>query len=76
MEQESVYARQSRACGSHLKPQLLTSDERHITYVDKQRNCKTYNLTDELVGCNSKIAKRLKYTMEILQQLVSAQKPL
>jgi polo-like kinase 1 len=54
---------------------LLTSDERHITYVDKQRNRKTYYLTDELVGSNSEIAKRLKYTKEILQQLVSGQKP-
>jgi len=53
---------------------LLTPDERHITYVDKQRNRKTYYLTDELVGYNSEIAKRLKYTKEILQQLVSGQK--
>jgi polo-like kinase 1 len=53
---------------------LLTPDERHITYVDKQKNRKTYYLTDELVGCNSEIAKRLKYTKEILQQLVTGQK--
>ena len=53
---------------------LLTPDERHITYVDKQKNRNTYYLTDELVGCNSEIAKRLKYTKEILQQLVTGQK--
>jgi polo-like kinase 1 len=53
---------------------LLTSDERHITYVDKNRNRNTYYLTDELVGCNPEIAKRLKYTKEILEQLVSGQK--
>ena len=53
---------------------LLTPDERHVTYVDKQRNRSTYYLTDELVGRNSEIAKRLKYTKEILQQLVSGQK--
>ena len=53
---------------------LLTPDESHVTYVDKQRNRNTYYLTDELVGCNSEIAKRLKYTKEILQQLVSGQK--
>ena len=53
---------------------LLTSDERHITYVDKQRNRRTYYLTDELVGCNPEIAKRLRYTKEILQQLVVGQK--
>lgn len=53
---------------------LLTPDERHVTYVDKQRNRKTYYLTDELVGHNAELAKRLKYTKELLQQLVSGQK--
>ena len=53
---------------------LLTSDERHMTYVDKDKNRKTYYLTDELVGCNPEIAKRLKYTKEILQQLIGAPK--
>ena len=53
---------------------LLTPDERHVTYVDKHKNRSTYFLTDELVGCNSEIAKRLKYTKEILQQLVTGQK--
>jgi polo-like kinase 1 len=52
---------------------LLTPDERHITYVDKQRNRSTYFLTDELVGCNPEIAKRVRYTKEILQQLVAGQ---
>ena len=49
---------------------LLTPDERYITYVDKNKNRSTYFMTDELVGCNAEIAKRLKYTKEILQQLV------
>jgi len=49
---------------------LLTPDERYITYVDKSKNRSTYFMTDELVGCNAEIAKRLKYTKEILQQLV------
>jgi polo-like kinase 1 len=49
----------------------LTPDERHITYTDKQRERKTYYLTDELVGTNSEISKRLKYTKEILLQLVT-----
>ena len=53
---------------------ILTPDERYITYVDKQRNRNTYYLTDELVGCNTEIAKRIKYTKEILQQLVAGQK--
>jgi polo-like kinase 1 len=50
---------------------LLTPDERHITYVDKSKLRSTYYLTDELVGCKEDIAKRLRYTKEILQQLVS-----
>lgn len=49
---------------------LLTADERYVTYVDKNKVRSTFYLTDELVGCNSEIAKRLKYTKEILQQLV------
>lgn len=54
---------------------LLTPDERHITYADKQRQRKTYYLTDELVGVNSEINKRLKYTKEILLQLVAGKSP-
>jgi len=49
---------------------LLTPDERFITYVDKSKNRNTYFMTDELVGCNAEITKRLKYTKEILLQLV------
>lgn len=50
---------------------LMTPDERHITYVNKQRERTTYYLTDELVGCNAEINKRVKYTKEILLQLVA-----
>jgi polo-like kinase 1 len=53
---------------------LLTPDERHITYVDKSKHRYTYYLTDELVGCKEDIAKRLRYTKEILQQLVTGTK--
>lgn len=53
---------------------LLTPDERHITYVDKNKNRNTYFLTDELVGSNAEIAKRLKYTKDILVQLVTGVK--
>lgn len=54
---------------------LLTPDERHVTYADKSRQRKTYYLTDELVGTNSEINKRLKYTKEILLQLVNGKSP-
>ena len=53
---------------------LLTPDERHITYVDKSKNRCTYYLTDELVGAKEDIAKRLRYTKEILEQLVGGTK--
>lgn len=53
---------------------LLTPDERYITYVDKHRSRNTYYMTDELVGCNPEIERRLKYTKEILQQLVDVRR--
>jgi polo-like kinase 1 len=49
---------------------LLTPDERYVTYVDRDRNRNTFYMTDELVGCNTEIERRLKYSKEILQQLV------
>jgi polo-like kinase 1 len=49
---------------------LLTPDERFVTFVDKTRVRCTYYLSDELVGCNDGLAKRLKYCREILQQLL------
>jgi len=51
---------------------LLTPDERYITYVDRNLKRSTFYMTDELVGCNTEIERRLKYTKEILQQLVGS----
>lgn len=53
---------------------LLTPDTRYVTYVDKNRLRATYNLTDELVGTSTEIEKRLKYTKEIVSQLMSGQR--
>jgi hypothetical protein len=53
---------------------LLTPDDRFITYVDKSRNRLTYTFTDELIGNHAELAKRLKYTKEILQQLLPGQR--
>lgn len=50
---------------------LLTPDDRYITYVDKNRKRMTYNFTDELVGSSPDLEKRLKYTKEIMNQLMS-----
>lgn len=53
---------------------LLTPDERYITYVDKVRNRQTFHFNDELVGSNPDFAKRLKYTKEIMHQLITGQR--
>lgn len=53
---------------------LLTPDERFVTYVDKKRNRCTYNLNDELVSSNAELAKRLKYSKEIISQLIQGQR--
>ena len=50
---------------------LLTPDVAFLTYVDKHRGRSTYSFTDELVGCSPEIARRLKFTKEILQSLLS-----
>lgn len=50
---------------------LLTPDDRYITYVDKNRKRATYHFTDELVGSSPELEKRLKYTKEIMSQLLS-----
>lgn len=52
---------------------LLTPDKRFVTYVDKKRKRSTYYLNDELVGTNAEMAKRLKYSKEILSQLLTGQ---
>lgn len=53
---------------------LLTPDSRYITYVDKVRNRKTFHFNDELVGNNPEFAKRLKYTREIMSQLMTGRR--
>jgi len=53
---------------------LLTPDERFISYVDKNRNRQTFHFNDELVGNNPDFAKRLKYTKEIMHQLITGQR--
>ena len=52
---------------------LLTPDQRFVTYVDKKRNRSTFYLNDELVGTNPEMSKRLKYSKEILHQLLNGQ---
>lgn len=51
---------------------LLTPDTAYLTYVDKQRKRFTYNFTDELVGASAEIEKRLRYTKDIMLQLLAS----
>ena len=51
---------------------LLTPDIAYLTYVDKQRKRSTYNFTDELVGASAEIEKRLRYTKDIMLQLLAS----
>ena len=51
---------------------LLTPDTRYVTYVDKNRRRATFHFTDELLSSSSEVEKRLKYSKEILQQLLSS----
>lgn len=53
---------------------LLTPDVAFLTFVDKHRNRLIYDFSDELVGSCNEIEKRLKYTKEIMLQLLSGQR--
>lgn len=53
---------------------LMTADDRYITYVDKNRKRATYNFTDDLVGSSAELEKRLKYTKEIMGQLITGRR--
>eukprot|EP00523_Entomoneis_sp_CCMP467_P005833 CAMPEP_0168747596 /NCGR_PEP_ID=MMETSP0724-20121128/15741_1 /TAXON_ID=265536 /ORGANISM="Amphiprora sp., Strain CCMP467" /LENGTH=830 /DNA_ID=CAMNT_0008795397 /DNA_START=200 /DNA_END=2692 /DNA_ORIENTATION=- len=53
---------------------LLTPDDQSITYVDKNRVRKTYFLTDELVGTFAELEKRIKYSRDIIHQLITTQR--
>jgi polo-like kinase 1 len=52
---------------------LLTPDTRFVTYVDKKRARSTFLLSDNLVGTNTEMAKRLTYSRDILHQLLNGQ---
>jgi POLO box duplicated region len=54
---------------------LFTPDTTYLTYVDKRRERCTFHFTDELIGSSGEIEKRLKYTKEIMAQLLSGHRP-
>ena len=54
---------------------LLSCEARSVTYVDKERKRNTYGLSEVMgVGGRADIAKRLKYTKDILHQLITGAK--
>jgi len=53
---------------------LLSSDGCRVTYVDKKRDRRTYNLEEVLITSQTDVKKRLKYAEGILQQLITCGK--
>jgi len=53
---------------------LLSSEAKLVTYVDKTRNRSTHSLSAVMKEPRADIAKRLKYTKDILYQLITGTK--
>ena len=53
---------------------ILASQAKLVTYVDKARKRTTYSLYEITRSKRSEIQKRLKYTKDILQQLISGKR--
>ena len=53
---------------------ILASQAKLVTYVDKSRKRTTYSLYEITRSKRSEIQKRLKYTKDILQQLISGKR--
>lgn len=51
---------------------ILSSEARVVTYVNKQALRSTHPLTSALESNNMEMAKRLKYTKDILTHMLSA----
>ncbi len=54
---------------------ILSSETREVTYVNKKGERATYQLTSALESTNLEMAKRLKYTKDILTHLLSSSQP-
>ena len=53
---------------------LLSCEARSVTYVDKERRRETHRLGEVMGGKRPDVAKRLKYTKDILHQLITGAK--
>jgi polo-like kinase 1 len=54
---------------------ILSSENREVTYVNRKGQRATYPLTTALESTNIEMAKRLKYTKDILTHMLSASQP-
>ena len=50
---------------------LLSSENKMVTYVNKKAERSNYPLATALVSTNTEMAKRLKYTKEILTHMLN-----
>ena len=53
---------------------LLSSEQRVVTYVNKKHERLNYPLSSALESNNQEMGKRLKYTKDILTQLLNGNK--
>ena len=53
---------------------ILSSETRMVTYVNKKGERNTYPLSNALESTNQEMTKRLKYTKEILSNMLTAPK--
>ena len=51
---------------------ILSSENKMVTYVNKKGERSNYPLATDLESTNLEMAKRLKYTKEILQHMLSS----
>jgi len=54
---------------------ILNSDNKLVTFVNKKGERSNYPMTNALESGNSEMAKRLKYTKEILSTMLNGQQP-
>jgi polo-like kinase 1 len=54
---------------------ILSSETKLVTYVNKAGERNTYPLPTALDSSNAEMSKRLKYTKDILSQMVAGPKP-
>jgi serine/threonine protein kinase len=53
---------------------ILTEDDSSIVYVDKMQRRQSFDFTDEVVGSFPELEKRVKYSRDILKQLLNGQR--